>query len=455
MKKIRPFLRNPRPRRFSWLPVLATMATLTFAVTACSSSGSSSPSASGGSACGTLVIDQITELAPQNKQVFADYQKAYPCVTIQTRNVGIANVLTQYLTQKLGNSLADVMQTGGVWSNTLTTQGVQADLSPYLNSKDLYPQSYWLPNFLTQYIPNTGPDKGKVFGLPMTADATVIYYNKDMFQKAGVPFPSANWTWSDLLADATKLEASQGGKQVQWGYADSPDWEASWNPIIEAYGGCSFCATGAGFNSTAALKAFNMLIAPTMTGQFLPWDEYSADGFQAVNAFTKQQVAMFIGVRAHVPIVTAAAKGKFNFDVQSMPYLDSTQKRPTGNGSLGWAMTTQAKDKTLALNFLKWLYSKDGGMTDIQSAGGVVPAVGSLLVGDQPWKSETVPANQAAFVQAAQESVGTPNSPGDAYNVMNNNIKTAIESVVINGESYQKAFTTLTQAVDAAYAKAK
>ena len=93
-------------------------------------------------------------------------------------------------------------------------------------------------------------------------------------------------------------------------------------------------------------------------------------------------------------------------------------------------------------------------MPAIQSAGGVVPAVGSLLVGDQPWKKQTVPANQAAYVNAAQNSVGTPNSPGDAYNVMNNNMKTAIESVVVNGESYKQAFTTLTQTVDAAYAKA-
>lgn len=434
----------------------ALVVSFSFVVTACSSGGgsSSSSASAGGDACGTLVVGQITELAPQNKALFADYQKTHPCVKLQTRNVAVSTIITQLLTQKLGNSLPDVIQTGGVWSNTLTTQGVQADLTPYLNKKDLFPKSYWLQNFLAQYIPSVGPNKGKVFGLPMTADATVIYYNKDLFKKAGVPFPTADWTWSDMRADAKKLAVVQDGKQVQWGLANAPDWEAAWNPIIEAYGGCSFCETKSGFNSPEALKAYKLLIEPTMTGDFLPWAQYSAAGFQAVNAFTSQQAAMFTGVKAQAPAVIAAAKGKFDFDVQSMPFLDSPHKRPTGNGSLGWTMTTQAKDKNLALNFLKYLYSADGGQPDIQNAGGVVPAVGSLLGPDQPWRKQTVPANQEAFVEAAQNSVGTPNAPGDAYNVMNNNMKTAIESVVINGDSYDDAFGKLADTVNDAYAKA-
>ena len=450
--------RKANPRRSSrGVAALALAVSLLYVVTACSSGGGSSSSSAAASddACGTLVVGQLDVLAPQNEDLFADYQKTHPCVKLETQSVALATILTQLLTQKLGNSLPDVVQTGGVWSNTLTTQGVQADLTPYLNEKDLFPKSYWIQNFLTQYIPSVGTNKGKVFGLPIGADATVIYYNKDLFTKAGVPFPSADWTWSDMLADAKNLKAFQGDKQVQWGFANRPDWEASWNPIIEAYGGCSFCETKSGFGSPEALKAFELLLGPMQTGEFLPWAQYVAAGFSAQNAFTSQQAAMFIGTKSSAPRLIKATEGQFSFDVQLMPYLDSPHKRPIGNGSVGWAMTTQAKNKTLALNFLKYLYSADGGQPIIQATGGVVPAVESLLGSDQPWSKQAVPANQAAYVAAAQNSVGTPNAPGDAYNVMNNNMKTAIESVLVNGDSYEDAFTKLAQLVDTAYAKAQ
>jgi multiple sugar transport system substrate-binding protein len=42
--------------------------------------------------------------------------------------------------------------------------------------------------------------EGSVYGFPRDIEVNVIYYNKDMFDAAGVAYPSDDWTWDDFLA---------------------------------------------------------------------------------------------------------------------------------------------------------------------------------------------------------------------------------------------------------------
>ncbi|MER3467500.1 MAG: ABC transporter substrate-binding protein, partial [Thermoflexus sp.] len=50
----------------------------------------------------------------------------------------------------------------------------------------------------------TGPD-GKVYGIPKDFNTLALFYNKDLFAKAGIPEPNENWTWDDLQEAARRL----------------------------------------------------------------------------------------------------------------------------------------------------------------------------------------------------------------------------------------------------------
>jgi len=52
--------------------------------------------------------------------------------------------------------------------------------------------------------------KGQLYKLPMGFNTVVLYYNKDMFDEAGVPYPDEDWTWADLLDAARRLTRRQG-----------------------------------------------------------------------------------------------------------------------------------------------------------------------------------------------------------------------------------------------------
>ncbi len=73
----------------------------------------------------------------------------------------------------------------------------------------------------TQYAAFAVGDKQ--FGLPKYAGTVGLYYNMEMFDGAGVPYPTDEWTWDDLIDASKKLtKADESGKKYQWGFQVQP-----------------------------------------------------------------------------------------------------------------------------------------------------------------------------------------------------------------------------------------
>ena len=51
---------------------------------------------------------------------------------------------------------------------------------------------------------------GVQYGLPTDLDLQLIYYNKDLFDAAGVSYPEAGWNWDDYLAISKALTQGEG-----------------------------------------------------------------------------------------------------------------------------------------------------------------------------------------------------------------------------------------------------
>jgi len=362
---------------------------------------------------------------------------------------------TSLLTQKLAGDLPDIVNPQDVLSPTLSTDGITQSLTPYLAKGEPYHQNYWLPNILASYIPTIGKNKGQVFALPNEADAVVVFYNKNEFKKAGVPYPSDNWTWSQMLADAAKLKVMKGGTQTQWGLCDTPDWQAVYNPMMKAFGVTSLSETKADLASTGSLKAWKMLVSPTQNGDAVPYSTYLAASANCSSLFDSGQASMFFGVRGDLPTIRPATAGKFSWDVAPMPFVQGVHgpTRPTGAGSIAWALSSQAKDVTNALSFFKFLFSPQGQAIE-EKGYGVVPAIPSALTSSAAWqKLPGPPDNVGAFTIAAKTGTIAPQTPNTVYNLTQTDIPKAIEGVVDSHESYQQAFGTINTAINALYPK--
>lgn len=52
---------------------------------------------------------------------------------------------------------------------------------------------------------------GKTIGLPGLVNVYGVFYNKDLFKKAGLTDPKVGWTWDEMFQDAQKLASNKGG----------------------------------------------------------------------------------------------------------------------------------------------------------------------------------------------------------------------------------------------------
>ncbi len=76
--------------------------------------------------------------------------------------------------------------------------------------------------------------QGGMWGLPASADPTVIYYRSDLFQRAGLQPPALNWNWTQLLQAAEQLSAAAAAPEL-FGLAD-PGYQGV-RSFIPAHGG--------------------------------------------------------------------------------------------------------------------------------------------------------------------------------------------------------------------------
>ncbi|MFN8444863.1 MAG: sugar ABC transporter substrate-binding protein [Caldilineaceae bacterium] len=65
-----------------------------------------------------------------------------------------------------------------------------------------------------------------------------LYYNKDLFDKAGVAYPSDAWTWDDFLAAAKQLTVREGDQASQWGVdlGYLLGWDGGWDVLAWSNG---------------------------------------------------------------------------------------------------------------------------------------------------------------------------------------------------------------------------
>ena len=60
--------------------------------------------------------------------------------------------------------------------------------------------------------------KNKLYALPFQVSGELLFYNKAIFDKEGMEHPTPEWTWDDVITNATKLTERTGDDTEQWGY---------------------------------------------------------------------------------------------------------------------------------------------------------------------------------------------------------------------------------------------
>ena len=168
------------------------------------------------------------------QQIIDEFQVANPNIKVKVDVSDWESYWNKLKTLYAGGKPPDVFAIDGPLYPDWASRGVLLNLQPYIDKTPGLLDGIY-PNTLTTYKTN-----GNYYGLPRDLQPIVLFYNKDMFDKAGIAYPTDTWTMNDLRETAKKLtlDTNSDGKIDQWGFsADLWDMELFWSEAIWSYGG--------------------------------------------------------------------------------------------------------------------------------------------------------------------------------------------------------------------------
>lgn len=241
---------------------------------------------------------------------------------------------TKLQTTLAGDSAPDLFWLAQEYVIPYAAKGVLLDLSSHLQQDDRPAarlDGYFAP------ILDTVRYQGGVYGLPWIAQPVILYYNKKLFQEAGVPFPDDSWTWDTFKDAAAKLtrDTDGDGKPDVYGFTLN-----GWPPVamfIWQAGGDLVGPDGttAPIDSPEAIQAVKFYQELIYNPKYAPPQEViNEQGF--ADMFKAGKVAMFMGGASD--------------DLDRVPGLDVGVARvpagPKGRTTFAWTAATSVWAKT-------------------------------------------------------------------------------------------------------------
>jgi multiple sugar transport system substrate-binding protein len=169
----------------------------------------------------------------KNQQAIVDaFHAANPKITVKVDVSDWEPYWDKLQTSLAGGAAPDVFAMDGPLFPDYQSRDVLLDLKPFIDR-----DGYDLGQLADQAVEDFKTPDGQ-FGLPRDLNVVALYYNKKMFDTAGIPYPDESWDWNKLVDVAKKLTISSGGTTSQWGfYTETTDMENYWSELVWQNGG--------------------------------------------------------------------------------------------------------------------------------------------------------------------------------------------------------------------------
>ena len=182
------------------------------------------------------------------------------------------------------------------------------------------------------------------------------WYNKKMFDEAGLAYPTADWTWDDLTESARKLKKPDGS---QYGFCLKPnnDQAGYYNMILDRGGYIlNDDKTKSGYDDPKSIEAMQIL-ETWIKEDLIPSAETMSENSEDV-LFQSGKVAM---ITQGSWMIAAHKKNDFslaNADCVELPKDKVTGRRVSIYNGLGWAAAANTKHKEEAWKLIEYMGSE-------------------------------------------------------------------------------------------------
>lgn len=319
------------------------------------------------------------------------FHASHPNITIEVQTAAYDQYFTKLQTEISGNAAPDTFELNYENFVSYSSAGSLLDLTGPSQADATYSGDAYYPRAYSVFQTD-----GKQYGLPESFSDVLLFYNKDLFDKAKVAYPTADWTWKDELAAAQSLT----GAGV-WGDFQ-PIQFFEFYKVLAQNGGQFFNAdqTTAAFNDAKGQEAASWLVDKITKYKVMPSDAQMG-GQDDVALFKSGKLAMW-----HNGIwqFSGLKDAPFKWDVQLEPGNVTKAHHFFANAVVASAKTAHPQE---AFEWLRFLTSSPEAVSTRLAASWELPAVADQSQFSS-YLSQTPPENRQAVFDALANIVVPP-----------------------------------------------
>ncbi len=433
-------------RPIKWAGVLFTLALI---AGACQAAASPSPSAS---AAVTPVAPATAAPTPveiefwnywdgnNGKAVTAladKFMQLHPTIKVKVVTIPWGDLLPKFQTAIAGKNLPAAGAGDIAWMAKLHASGALVDLTEAVSKAnvdlaDFYPA-------LFEY----GKYQGKLESLPVSTNNLALFYNKDLFTKAGLDPNKPPTTWDELRDAAKKIAALGGGVQGFEIYTQ-PGEGLTWQfqPYLWQSGADYLTDdnTKAAFNTEAGKKALGFLV------DLIQKDKVTQAG--QWGAFDKGQAGMRID--GSWMVSGYASQAAFQFGTAMLPIPAGGEPATNMGGEQGFVFKTTPEKEAAATEFLMW-FTSTPVQAEWDSLTGFMPIRKSVLTDPTFTAWEATEPRFKAFIDQQQYAHARP--PIEKYSDTSDVFSKELEKAFYGKVSVADALANAEKAVNAVLLK--
>lgn len=298
---------------------------------------------------------------PVMKQMAEAYSKENPNVTVKTQLTTWNEYWTKLEASATGGSAPDIITMNVLHVEEYADTGILMDLTDAEKESDLKVHDNFPAPLVDGYTV-----EGKLYGIPKDFDTNAVFYNKEIFDQAGVAYPTDDWTFEDFRKTCEDLQAAGLPDGVYPTAINRNSGQTTYDAAVFANGGYFLNEdnTETGWDKKETIEGIQ------------PWLDLVLDGLSPTlqqmtdtdpdSMFQGGQLAMYFSGNYMIPSYNKTLEGKYGI-----------VKRPSFNGvdkdiinGLAFSVSANTKHPEEAKDFALWLGSKEA--QEIQGKSGTV-----------------------------------------------------------------------------------
>lgn len=337
------------------------------------------------------------------KNTLKGWEKLNPHVEIRIESVVYSSYVNKVLTRIAGGAAPDVIFTEVDMFADFFDKDPFLDLTPFIE-KD---ENFNINEYFSEVVDRFTID-GKIYCIPRdTAPFACVFYNKDLFDKFGVEYPTDDWDWDEMVEKAKKMTVVENNRVVSYGF-----FAWAWQNFVYSNGGSMVDdvknPTQCTLNSDAAVEGLQFHTDLIQKYKVSPSQSALSNmGTGVSQLFMQQRLAMFASGIWETPQLRKI--DSFDWDVAMFP-KGPKGKRGYGTGGSGYCILKTTQYPQEAWEVVKAL-SGDYGQIKFAEAGMAQPANKRIAEGEYWAKSTLKPLNKKMLNEAVQYVTYNPFHP--------------------------------------------